>query len=207
MFVIAITNITKVFDKTIILKNFTLNIQDGEFVVFAGESGCGKTTLLNMIGALEEPDEGEILIDGENICKRKRKYLFYLYKVGFLFQNFALVEEKTVRQNLELIPKKARTQYTLEESLEYVGLSEKADIKIYKLSGGEQQRVAIARLMMKKCDIILADEPTGSLDEKNADIVMRLLHDLNDMGKTVIVVTHNEKIINSEKRVIHLFKE
>lgn len=201
---IVIENISKSFEDKVIFRDYNMQIEDGEFVVFAGNSGCGKTTLLNMIGGLEPPDKGTILVDGIDIHKRINTRTYFMYKVGFLFQNFALLENKTVRQNLELIPKKARTNFTVEDVLDHVGLRDKADVKVYKLSGGEQQRIALARLMLKKCDIILADEPTGSLDEKNADTVMNILHQLNNQGKTIIVVTHSNKIINSEKRVVRL---
>lgn len=201
---INIRNLCKGFENKVLFDNFNIDIADGEFVVFAGESGCGKTTLLNMIGCLEKPDSGEIVIDGVDICKVKNKRSLFSYKLGFLFQNFALLENKTVRQNLEIIPPKARADFEIDDVLSDVGLSDKADVKVYKLSGGEQQRIALARLILKKCDIILADEPTGSLDGGNADVVMNLLHKINQMGKIVILVTHNEKIINSEKRVIKI---
>ena len=201
---ICIHGLSKSFDDKVIFDNFSIDIADGDFVIFAGNSGCGKTTLLNMIGGLEDPDKGSIVVDGIDICKTKNKKDYFTYKVGFLFQNFALLESKTVRQNLELIQKKARTERTIPEVLEAVGLADKEDTKVYKLSGGEQQRVALARLMLKKCDIILADEPTGSLDAGNADAVMDILHQLNKQGKTIIVVTHSEKIISSEKKVVRL---
>lgn len=201
---IQIQNLCKRFDSKTLFDNFSAEIADGEFVIFAGNSGCGKTTLLNMIGGLEPPDQGTILVDGMNIYQRKYMREYFTYKVGFLFQNFALLENKTVRQNLELIQKKARTDISVSSALEAVGLTGKEDIKVYKLSGGEQQRVALARLMLKKCSLILADEPTGSLDDGNSDAVMGILHDLNRQGKTVIVVTHSEKIKNAEKKVMVL---
>lgn len=201
---IQLINLCKQYDARVLFSNFELIIDNGEFVVFSGASGCGKTTLLNMIGGIENPDSGEIVIDGVNICREKHKKDFYLYKVGFLFQNFALLENMTVRQNLQLIPRKARTNLSIEEALSKVGLKDMEEIKTYKLSGGEQQRVALARLMLKKCDIVLADEPTGSLDERNASDVMKILHQLNDDGKTVIVVTHNPTIIEKERRVVRL---
>lgn len=201
---IAVKNLCKRFDDRVIFENFNINIATGEFVVFAGESGCGKTTLLNIIGGLETPDSGEILVDGENIFKRKNRRAYFMHKVGFLFQNFALVENKTVRENLLLVPKSSRTDLTVQDALAAVGISDKADKKVYKLSGGEQQRVALARLLFKKCDIILADEPTGSLDAGNAEAVLNILHKMNAQGRTVIVVTHNEKMIQSEKKVVLL---
>ena len=160
--------------------------------------------MLNIVGGLETPDSGEILVDGENIFKRKNHREYFLNKVGFLFQNFALVENKTVRENLLFVPKKNRTDLTIKEVLEAVGIPDKVNEKVYKLSGGEQQRVALARLLLKKCDIILADEPTGSLDSNNADAVLNILHKMNEQGRTVIIVTHSEKIIKSEKKVVLL---
>lgn len=201
---IEIKKLCKSFDKNVIFDNFDITIPKGDFVIFAGDSGCGKTTLLNIIGGLEPPDGGEVLVDGKNIFQRKNRRAYFMSKVGFLFQNFALVENKTVRENLLLVPKRNRTDLTTKEVLEAVGIPEKIDEKVYKLSGGEQQRVALARLMLKKCDIILADEPTGSLDSNNAEAVLNILHHMNKQGKTVIVVTHNEKIIKSEKKVVLL---
>ncbi len=201
---IQINGIQKKFDEKMVFNDFSLTIDNGDFVVFAGKSGCGKTTLLNMIGGLEKPTQGTIVVDGVDIYQTKRKDDYYTYKIGFLFQNFALIESKTVRQNLELVQKKARTGISVEEALKRVGMDNDVDTTVYKLSGGEQQRVAIARLMFKKCDIILADEPTGSLDVGNTEIVMNFLHELNNSGKTVILVTHDEKIISTEKKVIRL---
>lgn len=201
---IKIKNLNKSFGDNIIFDNFNVTINDGEYVVFAGKSGCGKTTLLNIIGALEKPDSGKVLVNSVDIYKKKNQKEYFKNTVGFLFQNFALVENKTVRQNLEFIEKKARTEQTVEQVLERVGLSDKIDTPVYKLSGGEQQRVALARLMLKKCSIILADEPTGSLDRENADRVLDILKILNEEGKTIILVTHDERIISMAKRVVNL---
>lgn len=201
---IEIKGLKKSFDDNIIFENFNVNISDGEYVVFAGKSGCGKTTLLNMIGGLEKPDEGHIFVNSEDIYKRKNQKLYFKNTVGFLFQNFALVENKTVRQNLEFIEKKSRSNQTIEQVLERVGLVSKLDTPVFKLSGGEQQRIALARLMLKKCELILADEPTGSLDRENSNIVLEILKMLNDEGKTIVLVTHDERIIASAKRVINL---
>ena len=125
--------------------------------------------------------------------------------MGFLFQNFALLENKTVKENLSLIKKSSRTKVSLKEALNRVGLSKEVNKKVYQLSGGEQQRVALARSYdEKKCSVVLADEPTGSLDKKNRDIVMRLLHELNEEGKTVIIVTHDQGIIEDEPYVVKI---
>lgn len=201
---IRIEHISKRFEQNVLLEDYSLHIQEGEFVVFAGESGCGKTTLLNMIGGLEKVDEGKIIVDDVEVTASKIPKKFYAEKVAFLFQNFALVENKTVLQNLEFVQKKNRTEITIEEALKKVGLEQKKNEKIYKLSGGEQQRVALARLMIKKCKVILADEPTGSLDSGNGERVMKILHDIHQSGKTVVLVTHNQEIIEREKRVIKL---
>lgn len=201
---IEIQNLCKRFDDKVLFDNYNYSINDSDFVVFCGESGCGKTTLLNMIGCLEKPDSGSIVIDGIDIWKMKNKRELFSDKLGFLFQNFALLENRTVAGNLEIIQKKSRTKTSIEEALSAVGLADRMNTRVYKLSGGEQQRVALARLMLKKCDVILADEPTGSLDNVNADIVMDILHRLNEGGKTVILVTHSEKIISSEEKVVKL---
>lgn len=204
---IEIKEISKAFGDHVIFKGLNLNIEKGEFVVFCGPSGCGKTTLLNIIGGLEKIDEGSLIVDGMDISGKRPKKDYYLTKVGFLFQNFAILENKTVKENIELVQNKARTGITVAEALEKVGLKDKENEKVYKLSGGEQQRVAVARLLFKKCDIILADEPTGSLDRANGDNILKLLHMLNDMGKTVVLVTHDDKIIEREKRIIRLQRE
>ncbi len=201
---IEFVNVFKAFGDKKLLNDFNLSIPDGEFVVFAGKSGCGKTTLLNMIGGLEKPDSGQLIVDGVDLYKQKNKTDYFTYKVGFLFQNFALIEDRTVEQNLNLVQKKARSGMELADVLATLGIQDKLKEKVYKLSGGEQQRVALARLMFKQCDIILADEPTGSLDNENAKMVIDILHKMNDMGKTIILVTHSEAIIQAEKNVIML---
>lgn len=187
-----------------IYNNLNLKIETGEFVIFSGPSGCGKTTLLNMIGALEPLDGGNIVVDGVDITDRKNQLQYFQNKVGFVFQNFVLIEDKTVEQNLELINEKNRTDISIEKALELVKLSDKLDSKVFTLSGGEQQRVALARLIIKKCDIILADEPTGSLDRKNVKMVMDILKILHKYGKTIVLVTHDEEIKNAGDRVIEL---
>jgi putative ABC transport system ATP-binding protein len=197
--------INKKFGDHVIFDNFDFAIEDGDFVTFSGPSGKGKTTLLNIIGLIEPIDSGSLMIDGKHYKKNGDKLKFYQKKVGFLFQNFALMENKTVRQNLELIKKSNRTEYGIDEVLEIVGLSDKLKSKVYTLSGGEQQRIALARLFLKQCDIILADEPTGSLDSKNAALVMDILRKLNEAGKTLILVTHDENIKKMSNRVIEMY--
>ena len=203
MLVISIKHIQKKFGEKDVFKDLSMEIPNNSFVVITGESGCGKTTLLNMLGYLEKPDAGDIVVDGKSLKDIKQREFFRNY-VGFLFQNFALVENKTVRANLNIIKKINRTDLTMEEALAKVGLEDKADTAVYKLSGGEQQRVALARVMLKQCRYILADEPTGSLDEKNANIVMSHLHELKEAGKTVIMVTHNREYLKDADMVVEL---
>lgn len=201
---IEIKNISKSFDGKKIFDNFSLTINKGEFLIVTGASGCGKTTLLNMIGAIEKPDNGQILIDGKNMTLRKNRLEYFKKGVGFLFQNYALVDNKTVKENLEIVKGNSKNSISIDDALKQVDLEEKADKKVYKLSGGEQQRVAIARLIIKKCDIILADEPTGSLDSKNGETVIELLKQLQNGGKTIIMVTHDSRLEKYGDRVIKL---
>ncbi|MCR5837596.1 MAG: ATP-binding cassette domain-containing protein [Lachnospiraceae bacterium] len=201
---IEITNVKKSFGNINIFDNFSCTIEDGEMVVFSGVSGKGKTTLLNMIGGLEKYQGGQIIVDGLDASSSRNLKKLYKNHFGFLFQNFALIEKESVEKNLKLIDKKNRTKMTVSEALEKVGLKGYEKRKVYTLSGGEQQRVAIARLFLKKCSIILADEPTGSLDKKNADIIMDYLLDLNKEGKTVIIVTHDEEYKKKCERIVNL---
>lgn len=201
---IKIIDLDKSYENKVLFEHYNLQIQKGEFVIISGESGSGKTTLLNMIGALEKPDSGKILVNDIDISKKKNQLQYYRDTVGFLFQNFVLLEDKTVYQNLKIISKNSRSAVTIEEALQRVGLSDKVNAKIYTLSGGEQQRVALARLMVKKCSLILADEPTGSLDHRNAEHVMSIIKQMNEEGVTVILVTHNDELKKKGDRIIEI---
>lgn len=203
---IELKAVKKSFGDRVLYQNLNLQIADGEFVVLTGASGCGKTTLLDMIAGIEPIDSGTILADGLDITKRKNRLTFFQTKLGMLFQNFALIENMTVRKNLELVQKKSRSDITIDDALRHVGMQEYLDKKVCTLSGGEQQRIALARLMVKQCSIILADEPTGSLDADNAAKVMAILSDLNRMGKTVVMVTHDIKYQGIGSRQIDLEK-
>lgn len=203
---IELKAVKKSFGDRVLYQNLNLQIADGEFVVLTGASGCGKTTLLDMIAGIEPIDSGTILADGLDITKRKNRLTYFQTKLGMLFQNFALIENMTVRKNLELVQKKSRSDIAIEDALRYVGIQEYLDKKVCTLSGGEQQRMALARLMVKQCSIILADEPTGSLDADNAAKVMAILSDLNRMGKTVVMVTHDIKYQGIGSRQIDLEK-
>lgn len=201
---IEINGISKAFEGKNIYDNFSLKIENGEFVIIIGKSGCGKTTLLNMIGSIETVDSGTILVDGKNIHERKNKLKYLRREVGFLFQNYALVDNKTVLQNLKIVKGSSKNETSIEEALKKVGLEEKKNVKVYKLSGGEQQRVAIARLMIKNCSVILADEPTGSLDWENGENVITFLKELQEEGKTIIMVTHDLRLIKYGTKVVEL---
>ena len=201
---IEIQKLSKSFGSKTLFQDFNLSIERGEYVVFSGASGCGKTTLLNMIGSLEDYDSGHILVDGLDIGNRKNQQKYLREKVGFLFQNFALMEDKTVMENLEIVKKSNRSAVSIEEVLEKVGMEGSQSSKVYTLSGGEQQRIALARLMIKKCDLILCDEPTGSLDRDNGKKIMDLIGGMNQSGKTVILVTHDETYKSIGGRIVEL---
>ena len=201
---IEIQKLSKSFGSKTLFQDFNLSIEQGEYVVFSGASGCGKTTLLNMIGSLENYDSGHILVDGLDIGNRKNQQKYLKEKVGFLFQNFALMEDKTVMENLEIVKKSNRSAVSIEEVLEKVGMEGSQSSKVYTLSGGEQQRIALARLMIKKCDIILCDEPTGSLDRENGKKIMDLIMGMKQSGKTVILVTHDETYKSIGGRIVEL---
>ncbi|MBQ8198373.1 MAG: ATP-binding cassette domain-containing protein [Lachnospiraceae bacterium] len=199
---VEIKNVSKHFGEKRLFDNFSCDIEQGDFVVITGASGCGKTTLLNMIGGLEPVTSGKISVAGLEITNQKNLQIYYRDVVGFVFQNFALVEQKTVEENLKMIHQKGQTEVSVQEALQSVGMEKTLKQKVYSLSGGEQQRIALARLRLKNCQLILADEPTGSLDRKNGQLVMEILHELNAEGKTVIMVTHDESLIqDTDKRI------
>lgn len=206
---IQLNNISKKYGNKKIFENLNLSVEKGEMVAIIGKSGQGKTTLLNMIGLIEKPDNGDIIIQGIKNPFNNQKQTINLFRntIGYLFQNYALIENKTVSKNLDIaleyVNIKNKKQKK-EEVIEKVGLKGKLNNKVFELSGGEQQRVAIARLLLKNNDIILADEPTGALDKINRDNILELLEDLNNDGKTIIMVTHDEYVANKCKRQITL---
>lgn len=201
---IQINHVKKSIGSHVIFDDLSMQIADQEFAVLTGPSGCGKTTLLHMIGGIEPVDSGDILVGDFNVAKGKNLMHYYRHEVGFLFQNFALVERKTVAENLGMIRKDARSSLSMADALRRVGMAGKETQMVYSLSGGEQQRIALARLMMKQCSLILADEPTGSLDLNNAAQVMEILKSFSEMGKTVIMVTHAPNLIEPSMRHIAL---
>ena len=201
---ILIRNLVKKFSDKDLFSDFNLEINDGEFVTISGVSGSGKTTLLNIIGGIEGFDGGEVIVNGFNLAQKNNLMRYYGNEVSFIFQNFVLIENKTIVENFQLIPKRFRSTLNITEALDVVGLRGKENQKVYSLSGGEQQRVALARAILKKCNIILADEPTGSLDENNSELVISILKKINLTGKTVVVVTHDSRVKEKGSRIIEL---
>lgn len=206
---IILRNVNKGYGNKKILKDFNISINKGEMIAITGESGKGKTTLLNIIGLIDEPDSGDVIIqDIKNPWKSEKSQIkLFRYTIGYLFQNYALIENETVNKNLDIALEYVNDKNKMEKkknALERVGLLDKLNSKIYELSGGEQQRVALARLMLKKNDIILADEPTGALDEANRDRILTLLKELNNEGKTIIIVTHDSIVSDKCSKIIKL---
>ncbi len=192
------------------LNGINLTIADGEFVSIIGPSGSGKSTLLNMLGALDVPDSGSISIAGEDLASSKKLNEFRGEKIGFIFQLHNLIPNISVVENVE-IPMYTQKMSSKEmraralKLLDDVGLKDKADIKPNKLSGGERQRVAIARALANDPSIILADEPTGSLDSKTSTRILRQLIDLHeDKNVTLIIVTHDMDVAKLADRVVEV---
>lgn len=198
---IELVNVTKRFDEKVLFNNLNLKIEDGSFVVIFGASGCGKTTLLNIIG-LFDYCEGEVLIDGVNYEPRsKQARKLYKDKIGYVLQNFGLVSDLTVLENMKII---SRDKEKIMSTLNKYDIAEKLESKVYTLSGGEQQRVALSMIDLKDADIILADEPTGSLDTKNRDYVIGVLKEFQSKGKTVIVVTHDKEFLDYASKSVKI---
>ncbi|MCH5302204.1 MAG: ABC transporter ATP-binding protein [Prevotella sp.] len=205
-------NITKSFGSLQVLKGIDLHIARGEVVSIVGPSGAGKTTLLQIMGTLDRPDDGQIVIDGTDVTTLSQKALadFRNRHLGFVFQFHQLLPEFTAIENI-MIPayiagrsgKDAKNR--AKELLQFMGLSDRADHKPAELSGGEKQRIAVARALVNNPAIILADEPSGSLDSKNKTELHQLFFDLRDrFGQTFIIVTHDEQLAQTTDRTIHL---
>ena len=209
---IEINNITKSFGALQVLKGIDLQIGKGEVVSIVGPSGAGKTTLLQIIGTLDKPDTGTVCIDGVNVTSLSQKKLsdFRNAKLGFVFQFHQLLPEFTAIENIMIpayIAGKSRKEARMraEELLQFMGLSERASHKPNELSGGEKQRIAVARALMNNPSVILADEPSGSLDTKNKEELHQLFFDLRDKyGQTFVIVTHDESLAAITDRTIHL---
>ena len=198
----------KVFNNKIIANNnISFSLEKGEFVVILGTSGAGKSTLLNILGGMEKPDSGNIFIDGKNIAKFNNKELtdYRRFDVGFIFQFYNLLPNLTALENVELATDIANNSVDSYEILRELGLYERANNFPSQLSGGEQQRVSIARAIAKMPKILLCDEPTGALDYKTGIQVLKLLKKLSkDKNITVIIVTHNSAISEIADKIIHI---
>ena len=200
-YVCELVGVSKSYDGHAVISDLGLAVTKGEMLAITGASGSGKSTLLNIIGLLETADRGDVRLfggPGPRVGSRGATRMLR-FNLGYLFQNFALIDGESVDANLRIAQAYAKgsrsgRREARGSALRAVGLTDSGQQKVYELSGGEQQRVAIARLMLKPCDLVLADEPTGSLDAANADIVLGLLRELNAGGKTVIVVTHDDRV-------------
>ena len=198
---IDLLNVSKSFGSKKIFTDLNLKFESGKSYALIGGSGSGKSTLLNIIGRLEKIDSGNVLVDKQDIWKIKER-TFFKNTVGYVFQNYSLIENKTVYDNLKLITKDKKT---ITDVLEKVGLSsDYLHQKIYELSGGQAQRVAIARMLMKPRKIILADEPTGALDGKIGKEIIRLLLNETAEGKYVIIATHDPAVYNEVDVIIDM---
>lgn len=194
-----------------VLKDVSLQVEEGEYVAIMGPSGSGKTTLMNIIGCLDLPTSGTYQFAGNNILEYKDRELAALRSsgIGFVFQNFQLLPRATARDNVALplsytgTKPKERKERAM-EALEKVGLADRADFRPNQLSGGQKQRVAIARAMVNHPKILLADEPTGALDSKSGEQIMQLFQQLNDEGVTIVMITHDNKVAQRAKRIVHI---
>lgn len=192
------------------LKNINLKIKDNEIISILGPSGCGKSTLLNLIGCLDVPSVGKVLIDDKDVSKYDSNELAKLRreKIGFVFQFFYLIPNLTIQENVELpmiFANKPDREKRAAELLKMVGLGSRLESFPYQLSGGERQRVAIARAIANKPEIVLADEPTGNLDSKTGQEVMKILTDLHKHEKiTLIIVTHDQNLAKTAEKIIYL---
>lgn len=198
----------KIGDNVVVANNgVTFSIEKGEFVVILGPSGAGKSTVLNILGGMDSCDEGKIIIDKLDISKLNNKQLTKYRRddVGFVFQFYNLVQNLTAKENVELATEISKNALDVDKTLELVGLSHRKDNFPSQLSGGEQQRVSIARAVAKNPKLLLCDEPTGALDYKTGKQVLKTLQDTcRKMGTTVVVITHNSAIAQMADRVIKI---
>lgn len=212
---IRLENVIKIYgedyEKKIALNNICLEIKDGEFVAVTGPSGSGKSTLLNIIGCMDIPTKGRYYLDDTDITLKTKSQIEDIRKekIGFVFQYFALMDYYTAYENIELPLiikniKRSERKRLVNEQLKLLGIEEVKDHIPSKMSGGQRQRVAIARALVSGCNILLADEPTGALDQATGREVMELLKEINKRGTTVIIVTHDINIANQTERIIEI---
>jgi putative ABC transport system ATP-binding protein len=210
---LVLENVVKIYRsgevETIALKGVSLRIYRGDFIAIMGPSGSGKTTLLNIMGLMDRPTSGKVVVDGVEISRLKSDEIARLrnYKMGFVFQQFNLINRLTVLENIELpliprgIPRKKRIEMSINALLRAGGELSWLPKKPNQLSGGQQQRVAIARAIVGEPEIVLADEPTGNLDVASSRIVVKTFQELNKEGATIVVVTHNPEVAQCTQKI------
>ena len=207
---IELVNVTKKFDEHVLFDGLNCQFLEGKTYALVGQSGAGKTTLLNIIGKLETYDMGRIMVDGIDLKTIKEKEYFLRY-LSYLFQNYGLIENKTIQENLDLAfigrkISKSEKREQMQNALKRVNLNLDLNRKIFTLSGGESQRVAIAKTILKDSPIILADEPTASVDEKNSDEIIELILELKKENKIIIVATHSSRVYQQMDEIIEIKK-
>lgn len=213
--ILKMTDLVKVYhlggEELIALDKVNVSINKGEFISVLGPSGSGKSTLMNIIGCLDTPTSGSYILAGQKVANLSEKELARIRnkEIGFIFQSFQLLPRLSALQNVELplvyagVPAKERRRRSI-EILERVGLGDKLPNLPTQLSGGQQQRVAIARSVVTEPSILLADEPTGALDQKTGAQIMELFQELNNEGRTIVMITHDENIANHGNRVVNI---
>lgn len=213
--ILELKNIYKNYDQdnlvVPVLKDVSLQVDEGEYVAVMGPSGSGKTTLMNIIGCLDLPTSGSYILDGRPVSELKEKELTKVRRniLGFVFQNFQLMSRESALDNVCLpliyagVSKKERKEMGM-KALEKVGLADRAAFRPNQLSGGQKQRVAIARAMVNNPKLLLADEPTGALDSKSGKQVLELFDMLNESGVTIVMITHDRKVAERAKRIVHI---
>ena len=213
--ILELKNIYKNYDQdnlvVPVLKDVSLQVDEGEYVAVMGPSGSGKTTLMNIIGCLDLPTSGSYILDGRPVSELKEKELTKVRRniLGFVFQNFQLMPRESALDNVCLpliyagVSKKERKEMGM-KALEKVGLADRAAFRPNQLSGGQKQRVAIARAMENNPKLLLADEPTGALDSKSGKQVLELFDMLNESGVTIVMITHDRKVAERAKRIVHI---
>ena len=193
------------------LKNISLEVEEGEFLAILGPSGSGKSTLMNLIGCMDRPDGGSYILEGIAVHEAKEKQLTRIRneKIGFVFQRYHLIPTYNVLQNI-VMPLLLRgmslqeAQEASRDTIQMLGLEERIQHKPGELSGGQQQRVAIARALVGEPSILLADEPTGALDQNSGKEVLKLFHRLNEMGNTIVMITHDLQVAENANRIIRI---
>ena len=193
------------------MNDVSISVEEGEFIAIVGQSGSGKSTLMNILGCLDTPTSGDYYLNGENVAGMNEKQLTEIRnsQIGFVFQGFNLISGLDALENVELpllyrgVPRAERRRLA-QEALNEVGLADRERHKPFQMSGGQQQRVAIARAIAAKPPLILADEPTGNLDSKSGEAIMHILNSLNAEGRTIILITHDDKIARTADRMVQI---